>query len=203
MEKNIESRIRELRKNKSLTLRELAKKMSLTHTSISQWERGIALPKGKNLISLAKELGSSVEWILYGERGSENNNTDVPFYAEISAAAGPGNVGVEAMNDIISLPEVFVEGKSDLVCIRVSGDSMEPYINSGSIVTVDLNDKQIHDGKIYIIRNGDLVRIKMLFRQSQGILLKSYNKFYNDEILSADLSDFEVIGKVCWFFSKA
>ena len=57
-------RIKELRKEKGLTLRELSQKVGVTDSALSQFENGKKHPKGKTLINLALALDTTVEYLL-------------------------------------------------------------------------------------------------------------------------------------------
>ena len=54
-------RLRALRKEKGLTQTQLAQLVHVDQTAISQWERGIAQPRLKNCLQLAKILECNVE----------------------------------------------------------------------------------------------------------------------------------------------
>jgi len=87
-----------------------------------------------------------------------------------------------------------------LVCMPVSGDSMEPWINDGDTVVVDRSDTAIRDGKPYAIRYGDELRIKHVHKRFDGgLILRSINPDYGDEAIApADLEHVEILGLVVW-----
>ena len=75
---------------------------------------------------------------------------------------------------------------------------MEPVIPDGATVAVDTGNKRIIDGELYAINQGDLKRIKQLYRKPGGkILIRSINRDYDDE--EADEADVEIIGFVFWY----
>jgi len=53
---------------------------------------------------------------------------------------------------IIYKPELHGRARHDLRAVRVGGDSMWPCIPEGSIVVVDLNDKEFVDKRIFVLR---------------------------------------------------
>lgn len=55
--------IRQRRKEKGLTQIDLAKLMNVNQTAVSQWERGIVMPRMKKCIKLARILECSVDEI--------------------------------------------------------------------------------------------------------------------------------------------
>ena len=63
---------------------------------------------------------------------------------------------------------------------------------------VDTGNKRVIDGELYAINQGDLKRIKQLYRKPGGkILIRSINRDYDDE--EADEADVEIIGFVFWY----
>jgi DNA-binding XRE family transcriptional regulator len=59
-------RIRELRKQKGLTIRDLAKELGLTEAAVSRYENGHATPTLDNAVSIAKVLDTNVNDLLEG-----------------------------------------------------------------------------------------------------------------------------------------
>lgn len=60
------SRIRALRKDKKLTQVNVAKSVGVSSVAVTQWEQDSSKPGGNNLISLAKVLSCTPEWLLSG-----------------------------------------------------------------------------------------------------------------------------------------
>ena len=59
--------IAERRKAKNLTQAQLAEKMNVTDRAVSKWERGKCLPDSAIMLDLCRELGITVNDLLYGE----------------------------------------------------------------------------------------------------------------------------------------
>ncbi len=59
-------RLREARVSRALSVRELARRMGCSASLISQIERGVSVPSVGVLYSLATELGSSLDHLLFG-----------------------------------------------------------------------------------------------------------------------------------------
>jgi len=83
---------------------------------------------------------------------------------------------------------------------RVVGDSMEPFVFAGDSILVNLDETNIVDGKVYAIRYGDDLRVKILSRRLDGMLtLRSFNsEKYRDEEVTATVAaeQISVIGRV-------
>ena len=77
------------------------------------------------------------------------------------------------------------------------GEAMKPTINGKCELLVDLSDKQLHDGRIYLLQIGIRVlvrRVKLLLRQ---IILACDNPEYPDIVVEGeDLNRLNVIGRV-------
>lgn len=85
-----------------------------------------------------------------------------------------------------------------LVRFKVSGQSMEPIIKDGSWITVDLSNTRICDGAMYLIRSGDEIQVKFLFRRPDGgIIIRSSNPAWADvQVSVSNLPHVDVIGRV-------
>src|SRR5689334_11835532 len=59
-------RLREVRSGRGLSVRELARRVGCSASLISQIERGVSVPSVGVLYALATELGSSLDYLLFG-----------------------------------------------------------------------------------------------------------------------------------------
>ncbi|KOQ92182.1 repressor [Enterobacter asburiae] len=133
------------------------------------------------------------------------DEVEVPFLKDIEFACGDGRVQCEDHNGFklrfskATLRRVGANSDgSGVLCFPASGDSMEPVIPDGATVAVDTGNKRIIDGELYAINQGDLKRIKQLYRKPGGkLLIRSINRYYDDE--EADEADVEIIGFVFWY----
>lgn len=87
-----------------------------------------------------------------------------------------------------------------LITVDIDGDSMEPTIRNGSVVTLDksINTlEQVQPNKVYAIRYGNELRIKRLSRRFDGaLIIDSDNHNYDREIVELrDLEHIGIIGK--------
>ena len=69
--------IRELRKEKNMTQEVLANKLNIGREAVSKWENGKCLPDISIFPQLSKELGITVNELIYGERETENNKKEI------------------------------------------------------------------------------------------------------------------------------
>lgn len=140
------------------------------------------------------------------EKNDEENNIKIPVRGSVSASMGYGvtvyneeqtgtyNISAKLVKDLGLIPE-----KTEM--IFASGDSMLPTIEGGDSLLIDLNRKEVYDGRIYCIRYDGQLYAKRLQRLSRNkIKIISDNKYYEPVTLdfTADNFDFEVIGEIRW-----
>ena len=203
------NRIRELRKNKSLSQEQLADKLGVTKQAVSQMERGARKPSVTMLEALCDFFNVSTDYLLGKEDvtirlvdNKDINRLDSPQSVRIPVfdrvAAG---IPLDAIENIIDWEELStrtVRGY-EVFGLRVKGDSMQPRIVDGDVVIVR-KQPDAESGDIVIVRiNGDFATCKRLVKYKGGISLISFNPAYppmdysNDEIKSVPV---EIIGKV-------
>ena len=144
------------------------------------------------------DVGSFVLWSS-NDPLDPDEFVDVPFYKDLEFAAGNGRCG---------LPETEFKlpfAKSTLysagvplnaaICATLHGSSQEPVMPHGTTVGIDTSDTTVSDGEMYAFDQGDMRRIKMLYRIPGGYRIVSYNKEeFPDE--TAALEDVCIIGRV-------
>jgi transcriptional regulator with XRE-family HTH domain len=80
-------RLRLVRASRQLSVRELARRVGCSASLISQIERGVSVPSVGVLYSLATELGSSLDYLLFGSGSApDGGSAETPV---ASPAAGP------------------------------------------------------------------------------------------------------------------
>ena len=77
----LKDNIRTLRKQKGLSQEELSIKLNVVRQTISKWEQGLSVPDSEMLISISKELDTSVSTLL-GENISDNNSDKLKNISE-------------------------------------------------------------------------------------------------------------------------
>jgi transcriptional regulator with XRE-family HTH domain len=83
-------RLRQARAGRRLSVRELARRVGCSASLISQIERGVSLPSVGVLYSLATELESSLDYLLFGSGSGSGSGPGIPGEpAGPVAAAGP------------------------------------------------------------------------------------------------------------------
>lgn len=152
----------------------------------------------------AEYSGGFEEWDSFTETPSDE--VELPFYTEISLAAGTGTLEAhENMGPKLRFAKSTLRRQNVLaenaVCVRVSGNSMEPVLPDGSTVGIDTSANEIKDGKLYAINHDGMLRVKILYRMPGPTLrIRSYNEAeYPEEVVRVDGENIKVIGRVFWY----
>lgn len=217
---DISRRIAKLRELLGITQTELAHKIGITPQAVQKWESGGA-PKGSRLLAVAKELKTSVEYLLTGYGESTNaehkiipvdmveNCADLSAYTEIELfdvklSAGNGIVTWESRQEE---PLVFRKAwmkRKNLACdtvkaMYVRGDSMEPFLENWDTILIDTSDTELVSGEIFAVSFKNKLFIKEISVLPDHIELISKNKKYLPIIIAEDEADyFQVLGRMVW-----
>ncbi|EBG9723262.1 helix-turn-helix transcriptional regulator [Salmonella enterica] len=227
MKTTLAERLKEARNARGLTQKALGELIGISQAAIQKIETGKAVQTTK-LVDIARALKVRPEWLgsglgamtddtippesEWGRVDAWDKNTplpddevEVPFLKDIEFAAGNGSCTNEDYNGFklrfskATLRRIGARTDgSGVLCFPARGNSMEPVIPDGATVAVDTGNKRIVDGELYAINQGDLKRIKQLYRKPGGkVLIRSINRDYDDE--EADEIDVEIIGFVFWY----
>lgn len=139
------------------------------------------------------------------------NNDDclsIPVRGDVTASMGYGvtiydekqtgiyQISSKLANDLGINPQ-----KTEM--IFASGDSMLPTIEGGDSLLVDLNRKEVYDGRIYCVRIEGQLYAKRLQKipPTKIIVISDNQKYQSFEIdFSKQIDfDFEIIGEVRWW----
>jgi phage repressor protein C with HTH and peptisase S24 domain len=220
----ISDRLRTMMTKKGIKAIDLARQANISKGAVSHWLNGTTQPRGDTAVALAKILGCSSDWLLTGKAPPNaevlgevdawdgktplsEDEIEVPFYAEVSLSAGSGSV-VDRENTGLKLRFA----KSTLrrynvppecaVCVKVTGNSMEPVLPDGSTVGIDTSRLNVSDGKMHAINHAGELRVKVLYNTpGGGLRVRSYNADeHPEERYSPELSqDIVVVGRVFWY----
>lgn len=213
------NRLRELRESRKMTQTDLSKIFGMkTYTTVSKWESGDNLPRGKDLKMLAEYFGVSSDYLLGLKDYTENdiaeiyNQLDqmrkVKVYNFAEAKLKEQNT-VRVYGQVAANPtaieyteEVYDDYIVDNVpnaasgALVINGDSMEPNYPNGSIVFFK-NQESIENGEIAIVDiDGDGATCKKVIfdYENEKVILRSLNADYPDREL--DGSRVKFVGKV-------
>lgn len=138
------------------------------------------------------------------ETGFDEEYIKVNVY-DIEAAAGAG--AIVENNDVankLAFKKSWIRSSSnatadDLAVITVSGDSMNPTLNDGDRILVDMTQTSLKNDGIYVLRNDDMILVKRISLNPVTKLctIKSDNSFY-ESWDGCQPSDLDILGRVIW-----
>jgi len=193
---------------------ELARLTAIPRRTLEYYLTGQSEPKVARCVDIAKAVGVDIGWLASGEgeklKGAnlqsvaEDKYAYVPLYdAHCSAGHGARSEGAKVLTQFAftaySLRKKGLDS-SQLLAIRVDGDSMAGFLSDGDTVMIDHSRSSLEGEAVYVIRLDDHLYAKRLQRQFDGsIHIISENKAYRDMVVPRDqLNDLEIIGRVVW-----
>ena len=90
---------------------------------------------------------------------------------------------------------------SEMVLMRVDGDSMAPEIQNGDAVLIDCNQTGPRPGGIYAVGVEDLIYLKIVNAEPGKLILSSYNPAYAPIVVDTREqleSTVQIVGRVVW-----
>ncbi|WP_449102155.1 XRE family transcriptional regulator [Pseudomonas extremaustralis] len=214
---NIAERLRNKMRELGLNESQLSRRSSVPQPTINRILSGeSSSPRKPTVESLARPLGVSPDWLLFGS-GSEAPNTGSPSakdYALIPQFKAKGSCGYGYLNEHVETTEGLAFKRDwlhrmkakpeNLFVIYADGDSMEPYIFAGDVVLFDTSSTEPRDKQVYVIRRPDGGNsIKRLTQQLSGTwVIRSDNpdKIANpDEPVTEEaIHEMPILGRVIW-----
>lgn len=151
--------LRQLRKNKGMTMKELGAACDVTESTISNIEKGKRRPSYELMLKLAEALDCTVSDIMgEGGKGIGIAEQFVTFTIVGEVAAGYDHYAVQDWQDgEIDIPLSWLKGRSkeDYFVLRVCGQSMFPTYQDGDIVLVLKQSTMNHSGQIGVVMYDD------------------------------------------------
>lgn len=221
MDNLLGERVKVLREENKITQKELADKLGLkSYTTITKWEKGDNLPRGKELKELAELFNVTSDWLL-GLDDYRSAPDIAPIYSQLEpprqrTVYNFAEHQLDEQNNVNEQPTVYLYGQTaagapiaygdinyDVVsgdipkdadgALFVNGDSMEPLIENGSII---FYKKQpiVENGEVAVVElNGSEVTCKKFYFNGRDVILRSINENHKDLIINEGV---RVIGKV-------
>ena len=199
---------------------EFARAVGVAQASLARWVKGEADPSRMNLIKIADASGVNLEWLALGvgdmdgvepqSKKSEVNliaSNDETFSViedcrEVRISAGGGGFNDEYKPyQTTKVEKAWLDSRrlkaEDCAMFLVSGDSMYPTLKDGEEIIVDRSEKELKDGKIFVLNNEGAMLVKKVQITYNGITLISQNTEYAPIELNAEqANNLIVIGQV-------
>lgn len=223
----IAERLKQLRLEKKLEQGEIARLLGYkSNSTISKWESGVSLPKGKQLSHLAEILSTTTDYILYGQNEfppqlsqaflqleksrqekvvqftqkqlEEQIKENRPRYSYKVYEKLSAGTGFSYYNDG-NYDTVFYEEELDHdFASWIFGDSMNPVYLNGEVALVKQTGFD-YDGAVYAVDWDGQTYIKKVYREASGLRLVSLNPKYQDKFAPYE-EDPRIIGKIIGHF---
>ena len=193
------------RKELGLTLEEIGNATGVSKSTVKKWENGfIANMRRDKIEKLANVLQISPIVLLNGNQEddkpnaaplAENKIYQIPVFSSVSAG-----FGAYACSDIVTYMPLFIEHEADvpdMLCIKVTGDSMYPKIEDGDIIIVRKQDS-VDSGSIAVVLvDNEEGFVKKVVYDQETIELHSINPEYAPKIFKgAEVLRVRVVGIV-------
>ena len=207
------------RKELKLTQKEIAEELGISFQAYSAWERGIKEPSKEkvaqleNILKVAKGYFTQIEIVRLYNSLSKQGKDKVVLYARNLAQE-------EQTQKVATMPErlyeyrvyermsagigasVYDDQNFDTVYFNeelahdfaswVSGDSMEPKYQNGSVALIRETGFD-YDGAVYAVVCNNQTYIKRVYREENGLRLVSINPKYKDIFISYE-EDPRIVG---------
>lgn len=207
------------RKELKLTQKEIAEQLGISFQAYSAWERGIKEPSKEkvfqleNILKVPKGYFTQIEIVRLYHSLSKQGQEKVVLYARNLSQE-------EQAQKVTAMPELLYEyrvyermsagiGASvyddrnfDTVYFNeelahdfaswVSGDSMEPKYQNGSVALIRETGFD-YDGAVYAVVCNNQTYIKRVYREENGLRLVSINPKYKDIFISYE-EDPRIVG---------
>ena len=212
-------KLKSRRKELKLTQREIAEQLGISFQAYSAWERGIKEPSKEkvaqleNILKIPKGYFTQIEIVRLYHSLSKQGKEKVVLYARNLAQE-------EQAQKVMTMPErlyeyhvyermsagigasVYDDQNFDTVYFNeelahdfaswVSGDSMEPKYQNGSVALIRETGFD-YDGAVYAVVCNNQTYIKRVYREEDGLRLVSINPKYKDMFISYE-EDPRIVG---------
>lgn len=207
------------RKELKLTQKEIAEQLGISFQAYSAWERGIKEPSKEkvaqleNILKVPKGYFTQIEIVRLYHSLSKQGQEKVVLYARNLSQE-------EQVQKVTAMPErlyeyrvyermsagigasVYDDQNFDTVYFNeelahdfaswVSGDSMEPKYQNGSVALIRETGFD-YDGAVYAVVCNNQTYIKRVYREKNGLRLVSINSKYKDIFISYE-EDPRIVG---------
>ena len=209
------------RKELKMTQKEIADRLGISYQAYSAWERGVKKPSRKKvkqleqILNVPKDYFTEIEIVrLYNTLSNKGKDQVVEYTRNL--------VQKEKTQQVVSVSEnlyeyhvyekmsagigtsVYDNRNYDTVYFNeelahdfaswVSGDSMEPKYQNGSVALIRETGFD-YDGAVYAVVCNSQTYIKRVYREEEGLRLVSINPRYDDIFISYD-EDPRVVGVI-------
>ncbi|MFT5163075.1 MAG: phage repressor protein C with HTH and peptisase S24 domain [Alteromonadaceae bacterium] len=176
--------------------------------------RGMSRPSMSYVQELYDEFKVDLNWLLTGQASQSEQPTgemptrDLVFAPmfDVQASAGYGSlVESETVTESFGFNKSWLSSQlrvssDNIAFITVSGESMQPTLDDGDMILVDLSQQQVQNEDIYLLQTDGALVTKRLKQQRGGKLeVISDNPRYPSSVITPNEDEHcQVVGKVVW-----
>ena len=207
------------RKELKMTQKDIADQLGITYQAYSAWERGVKQPSREKvnlleqILNVPKGFFTEIEIVrLYNTLSDEGKNNALSYvrslaqkeqcknvvsiseklyeyhvYEKMSAGIGSSVYNYQNYDTVY-----FDEELAHDFASWISGDSMEPKYQNGSVALIRETGFD-YDGAVYAVVCNSQTYIKRVYREENGLRMVSINPNYKDIFLSYD-EDPRIVG---------
>lgn len=206
------------RKELKMTQKDIADQLGISYQAYSAWERGVKEPSKEKIkrleqiLKVPKGYFTEIEIVrLYNLLSNKGQNQVLEYardliqeeYSKVVSISEPryeyhvyermsAGIGASVYDDRNYDTVYFNEELAHDFASWVSGDSMEPKYQNGSVALIRETGFD-YDGAVYAVVCNSQTYIKRVYREENGLRLVSINPKYEDLFISYD-EDPRVVG---------
>jgi len=195
----LSERLKQLRKQNSLTQKQFAEIFSIASGTIAMWETNKRKPDFDTLTKIADHFNVSVDYLLGKEKKT-------PDYSEVNNIISFDSfkqipiLGTIACGEPI-LAEENIEGYTNIeqdihadFALRCKGDSMSPKFLDGDIVLIR-QQPTVENGQIAAVLIGTEATLKHVYLSPNDIMLTADNPQYSPMVYAGeDMNNIRILG---------
>ena len=185
METTVKDRLKAYLSAKNISMAEFGRRIGVSGAYVTSMRKSIQPDKIERIRAEFPDL--DIDWLLTGKMSQALDNEARPTRPRV-----PWNVaaGINEELDGVTLAQceqipVIPTFPNYTFTMRVVGESMQPYINSGDEVAC-LRIKEptfLQEGRIYVLFTSQGAILKKIYDAGDGIRCVSLNENYNDFII--------------------
>ena len=180
--------------------------------------RGASRPSMAYMQKLYDDYQIDLTWLVTGEHSNNmqatgfSNRGDMVYAPifDVEASAGFGaDVASEAIDEYFAFNKSWLSkqlgvSSESLLFVNISGDSMEPTLQDGDQVLVDMTQQKVHSEGVFLLQTETGLMAKRLKLKPQNTLqVTSDNSQYPSWEIRLEEQEFNpVSGKVVWSARK-
>ena len=190
--------------------KDVANALNITQANFATMKTRNKIPFS-NILDFCALKRISINWLFYGQDPSSLiDSTDkywIKYFPNVALSAGGGAYDGDDDYEKLDVPPFFtnilggIDNIKNIEAINVTGDSMEPTLNSGNIIFLDKTKYDISKDGIYAFINEYGLFVKRIQKRIDGKLdIISDNKEYPIQVVNKN--EINILGKIIGSFGS-